>query len=194
MSITELHPTEPKPERRRFQYSLQAMFGLTTGTAAFFALARMLGYVDAVVALAAILVLVGIMEYPRRVHLLTGILLTLVAGMLLWANLRTERHWGSLTPDQLDPMAEAMFFRGWPLRPCMVCLISGMKFHPSEPGVYGILAFDGIVFVAALFVTRGVRGLCLRRRGRPIIKTPLDTTHPRNNPPPDDLTSGSLVE
>jgi len=186
MTMQEMSPDEPKPERRRFQYSLRAMFGLTTGTAAFFALARMLGYVDAVVALAAIVVLVGIMEYPRRVHLLTGILLTLVAGILLWANLRTERHWGSLTPNQLDPvaksmldpMAESMFFRGWPFCPCMVCPISGWKFYPSELGVYDILVLDGIVFVAALFVTRGICGLCLPRRVKPIIKTPLDTTHP----------------
>jgi len=60
----------------------------------------------------------------------------------------------------------------------MVCLISGMKFHPSEPGVYGILVFDGIVFVVALLVTRVVSELCLPMRGGPIIKTPLDTPHP----------------
>jgi len=38
--------------------------------------------------LTAIVVLVGVMKYPRRVHPLTGVLLTLVAGTLLWANLR----------------------------------------------------------------------------------------------------------
>ena len=106
------------------------MFGLTTGTAAFFSVARTLGYVDAVVILAGIVVVVGIMEYPRRVHLATGILLTLVAGALLWANLRPtgwERLHHVRPPNELDPVAKSMFYRGWPLYPFATCPFHGMR-------------------------------------------------------------------
>jgi hypothetical protein len=63
MSTPEIQPAALKPERRPFQYSLRAMFGFTAGTAAFFALGRMLGFVDAIVILVGIVVTVGVMEY-----------------------------------------------------------------------------------------------------------------------------------
>ena len=68
MTTPKTQPAAPKPGRRPFQYSLRALFGLTCGIAAFFSLARTLGYVDAVVILAGIVVLVGVMAYPRRVR------------------------------------------------------------------------------------------------------------------------------
>jgi hypothetical protein len=186
MSTSETQPAEPKPGSRRFQFSLRALFSLTCGTAAFFSLARTLGYVDAVVILAAIVVVVGVMEYPRRVHLATGILLTVVAGLLLWANLRPtrwEKEFGVSTPDQLDPVAKSMFCRGWPLSPCLICIHHHMTVDPSDPAIYLALTSDGIVFVAALFVTRGICGLCFRRRGRPIINTLPSPPQPPNTRP-----------
>ena len=101
MTTPETQPAEAKPGRRPFQFSLRALFGLTCGTAAFFSLARTLGYADAMVILAAVVVAVGVMEYPRRVRPAHGHLLTLVAGTLLWANLRQtgwEREFGDVPP------------------------------------------------------------------------------------------------
>jgi hypothetical protein len=115
MATTDIKPDQPKP--RHFQYSLKSMLGLMCGTAAFFSLARMLGYADAVVILAAVVYVVALMEYPRRVHPLTGILLTLVAGALLWANLRPtrwEKEFGTRPPAELDPVARSLYYRGWP--------------------------------------------------------------------------------
>ncbi len=187
MIIPEPQPAEPKLERRPFQFSLRSLFGLTCGTAAFFSLARTLGYADAVVILAAIVVAVGVMEYPRRVHLPTAILLTLVAGTLLWANLRPTR-WqkdlGSLLPpDRLDFVTKGMFFRGWPLSPCMICLYHGMRFHPEEGAVPLALVFDGVAFALALCVVRGVCEFCIRRRAKAAIATPPDTEPPSDPPP-----------
>ena len=95
--------------------------------------------------------------------------------------------------DQLDPVAEGMFYRGWPLSPCMTCLVYFMKFHPSEVGVHGILVLDGVVFVVALQVTKGICELFLRRRNRPSIKTPPGM-QPQSDPPPAGSTSGPGVE
>jgi len=197
MSVTESQPAASKPERHRFQYSLRAMFGLTTGTAAFFALGRMLGYVDAVLVLAAIVVLVGIIEYPRRVHPATGILLTLVAGTLLWANLRTTgwaREFDLRPLDQLDLVTKSMFYRGWPLCPWMFCGWRHMQFDPNGSSLAGgALVLDGVVFAIALFVTRIASELCFQRQAKPAIKTSLNTPQPQN-PPPAGLTSGPRVE
>ncbi len=186
MTTPEPQPAEPKPERRPFQYRLRSLFGLTCGTAAFFSLARTLGYADAVVILAGIVVAVGVMEYPHRVHLPTGVLLTLVAGTFLWANLRLagrERELGLPLADPLDPVAEDMFYRGWPLSPCLVCLVHGMKFHPSELGVHGILVFDGVVCAVALFVVRGVCELCIRWQAKRAVATLQSDSPPAGSAP-----------
>ncbi len=54
-------------ELRWYQYSLRSLFGLTCGTAAFFSVARMLGYVDAVAILAGVVVLAVVEEWqPLR--------------------------------------------------------------------------------------------------------------------------------
>ena len=52
------------PKRRRFQFSLRAIFVLMSSTAVFFSVARNLGYVDAVIILAALSVLLGIALFP----------------------------------------------------------------------------------------------------------------------------------
>lgn len=167
MSETEQQTATPPLKRRRFQYSLRWLFVLTGATAVFFSVAHTLGYADAVVILAAFVVLVGVVKYPRRVHPATGILLALVAGTLLWANLRPtgwQREFNQMPPDQLDPVTKSMFYRGWPLPPCMVCLVHGMRFDPSDGAVHLALVFDGVLFAVALFVVKGVCELCFRRR------------------------------
>jgi hypothetical protein len=114
----------------------------------------------------AILILIRAVRWPHPVHLTTTILLTLLTGILLWANLRPtvwqEEFGGGIdAPTGLDPITKAMFWRGWPLSPCMICLIHGMKFHPS--GIEGcVLVFDGGLFVAALFAAKAMCERCLR--------------------------------
>jgi hypothetical protein len=196
MSITETPPDAPKHELRWYQFSLRAIFVLTSITAVFFSVARTLGYADAVVALAAFVVLVGVVAYPRRVHLTTGILLTLVAGTLLWANLRPtrwERLLDELPPDQLDVVTKGMFYRGWPLSPFMLCWRRHMHFDPGGDGLStGALVLDGVVFAAALFVVRGVSELCFRRRGKPIDAS-ARMPPPQSDPPPGGAGHGSMV-
>ena len=139
MSTPEPQPAEPQPGRRPFQYSLRSLFGLTCGIAAFFSLARTLGYVDAFVILAAVVVAVGVVEYPRRVHLATGILVTLVAGTLLWANLRPvgwAKELKGLPPEHLNAVTKSMFFRGWPLSPWMFCLVHLDQHYASDTEAY----------------------------------------------------------
>ena len=199
MSMTELQPATSKSGRHRFQYSLRALFGLAFGIAAFFSLARTLGYVDAVVIVAGTVVVVGIiMEYPRRVHLATGILLVVVAGLLLWANLRAtglQKEFNGLPPEQLElgPVATSMFYRGWPVSPCTVCKTGGGMPHPQDAVVRFALVIDGVVFSVALLVARRVCELCFRWRAKMAIKMPHGKSHPPCSPPAGS-TSGPRVE
>jgi hypothetical protein len=116
--------------------------------------------VDSCVIGMALLILIRAVRRPHPVHFATTIALTLLTGILLWANLRPtvwqEDFGGGIDAlTGLDPITKAMFWRGWPLSPCMVCLIHGMKFHPS--GIEGcVLVLDGALFVVALFATKAV--------------------------------------
>ncbi len=159
----EPQPAESNPDRA-FQYSLRSLFGLTCGIAAFFSLARTLGYVDAIVILAGIVIVVGVMEYPRRVHLPTGILLTIVTGTLLWANLRTtgwQEICNELPPDYLDPISKAMFYRGWPVSPCMICEHQNLS---VRHGGGGAMIFDGVFCTVVLLAMKAACEHYFRRR------------------------------
>jgi hypothetical protein len=122
--------------------------------------------VEGAVTVMAFLVLIRAVRRPHPVHLTTTILLTLLTGILLWANLRPtvwqEDFGGGIgAPTGLDPITKAMFWRGWPLSPCMICLIHGMRFHPS--GIEGcVLVFDGVLFLVALFAAKAVSESCFR--------------------------------
>jgi hypothetical protein len=122
--------------------------------------------VEGAVTVMAFLVLIRAVRRPQPVHLTTTILLTLLAGILLWANLRPtvwqEEFGGGIdAPTGLDPITKAMFWRGWPLSPCMICLIHGMRLHPS--GIEGcVLVFDGVLFLVALFAAKAVCESCFR--------------------------------
>jgi len=115
----------------------------------------------------ALLILIHAARRPQPVHQTTAILMTLLTGDLLWANLRPtawqEEFGGVDCPPGLDPVTRAMFWRGWPLAPCMVCLIHGLRFHPG--GVEQcILALDGAIFLVALYATKATGELILRWR------------------------------
>jgi hypothetical protein len=122
-------------------------------------------HIDYFITSVAILALVCAVRRTHPVHLSTIILLTLLTGILLWANLRPtgwqEELGGVDSPAELDPLTKAMFWRGWPLSPCMFCLVYGLRFRPT--GVEQcVLALDGILFVAALFATKGLSERFLR--------------------------------
>ena len=189
MTTSEPHPAAPNPGHR-FQFSLRAMFGLTTGTAAFFALGRMLGFADAMVVLVGVVITVGVIEWPRRVHLVTGLLLTLVAGTLLWANLRPsgwEREFNEMPPDNLDPVTKSMFYRGWPVGPWMLCYHQNLSIRR---GGHGALVFDGIFFVIVLCVAKAACEWFVRGRDKATIQSRPNTTCT----PPAGSTSGPRVE
>ena len=122
---------------------------------------------EAAITVMALLVLIRVLRRPRPVHLLTAILLTLLAGILLWANLRPTRwqeEWGGgiEAPAELDPISKAMFWRGWPLAPLMICA-DGLRFrHLGNAGC--ALVFDGVVFLFALFAAKAVCEGCFRWR------------------------------
>ena len=86
--------------------------------------------VDWAVIGAAFLIVIHAARRPQPVHRTTAVLLTLVAVILLWANLRPgpwEAEFGGVNPPELDVVTRAMFWRGWPLSPCMFCLFRPEK-------------------------------------------------------------------
>jgi hypothetical protein len=122
--------------------------------------------VDLCIGLMAVLALVRVTRRPRPVHRTTAFLLALISGVLLWANLRPtgwqEGLGGVDPPEALDPVTRALFWRGWPLSPCMVCLVHGLRFHPS--GVEQCaLVLDGVLFAVALLATKTACERRLRR-------------------------------
>ena len=122
--------------------------------------------VEGAIIVMAFLVLIRAVRGPHPAHLTTTILLTLLTGILLWANLRPsvwQEEWGGFdTPAELDPITRAMFWRGWPLSPFMIC-IDGLKYsHTHMAGL--VLVFDGVLFLVALFAMKAVCEGCFRRR------------------------------
>jgi hypothetical protein len=75
--------------------------------------------------------------------------------------------WNEDAPEELDPITKAMFYRGWPLAPFMVCLVHGLRFHAK--GFEGcVLVLDGVLFLIALYTTKAVCERLLRWRRRPV--------------------------
>jgi hypothetical protein len=116
----------------------------------------MISPIDLGLGLVAVLTLVHVARRPHPVRPTTAILLTLLTGVLLWANLRDSGWhavWNEDAPEGLDPVTKAMFYRGWPLAPFNFCLVHGLRFHPSGLEQC-VLALDGVVFLVALFTTK----------------------------------------
>jgi hypothetical protein len=113
----------------------------------------------------ALFLLVRAARRPRPVHRTTAIVLTLLTGILLWANLRPsgwQEAFGGDSPPELDAITRLMFWRGWPISPCMVHLFGG-RYYPSG-AEQSVLAFDGFLFVVAIYATRSICERCLRWR------------------------------
>jgi hypothetical protein len=160
---------EPTPKLRWYQFRLRQLFTLMGATAGFSFVASELGWVDAAIILLALMVLISLMRRPRRVHLATTALLTLITVVLLWANLRPtawQRQWNQLTPTSLDPITDKMFWRGWPLCPFMLCRIHHMSLDPAGCFVQVALVGDGVLYVMALAAAKVACERCLRRRDR----------------------------
>ena len=92
------------------------------------------GYVDAGVTAVAILTLFAVIERPHRAHPVTTVVLTAVTAILLWANLRQgwEDLRGMGVPVELNSVRKALFWRGWPACPFMVCPYRHMDFLPAQ--------------------------------------------------------------
>jgi hypothetical protein len=121
----------------------------------------------------------------------------IVAGMLLWANLRLvgwAKEFKGLPPEHLNAVTKSMFFRGWPLSPWMFCLVDLDQHYARDAEAYVPLVVDGVVFVVALLVVRGVSEFCFRMRTKPIIETPPRMPPPQSSPPPAGSTSGPRIE
>jgi hypothetical protein len=134
-----------------------------TAAAVFFSIVRVLGYVDAFFVFAATAFLFRIVLSPRRVRVPTSVVLTIVAGALIWANLRPidwELQFDVNPPDGLDPITRAMFWRGWPICPFMLCRMQHMAFQPSGPLPAGALVINAFTLVAALMAVKAVCGRC----------------------------------
>jgi hypothetical protein len=97
---------------------------------------------------------------PRpRVHLPTVIILTLVGGVLLWLNLQPTKYqdlMNMLPPDDLDPITRALFYRGWPLSPFMLCPVHGMKYHPEDgPTSLALVLLAALGCISEWWIRRG---------------------------------------
>jgi hypothetical protein len=147
----------------RYQFRLRSLLVLITLTAVFCSAAVTLGYVDAIVCLAALIVAGCLARWPQSVRPTSAVLMTLGAAILLWANLRPtgwDHEFQCLPPQGLDPITQALFWRGWPLCPCMFSLIIGLKFHSD--GASFALLFDAVVFLANLIAVKVVSERTLR--------------------------------
>jgi hypothetical protein len=120
--------------------------------------------VDVFIIVLALVSIVAVARRFRRVRPITVFFLALLTGAWIWANLR-DTGWkevlGGENPQGLDPVTKAMFYRGWPLAPVMVCIIYFNRFQPS--GLEGlVLVVDWLVLIAALCLARFVCERCFR--------------------------------
>jgi hypothetical protein len=93
--------------------------------------------------------------------------LVLVSGVFLWLNLRPtglEQAFNLRPPDELDPLTRALFYRGWPLSPCTVCVYRGMRWHPEESFCQVPLLLDALVALGTLAVIGCAWEVYIRRR------------------------------
>jgi hypothetical protein len=120
----------------------------------------------------AVVILAAVARWHGPVRTITVFFLAALTVLWVWANLRTfgwQEVWNERAPEGLDPVTRAMFYRGWPLAPFMVCIIYFNRFRPG--GLEGlVLVFDWLVLIAALSLARFVCERCFHwwdRRTRP---------------------------
>ncbi len=122
--------------------------------------------IEFVVVAFAVVILVAVVRWTRPIRPITALFLTLFTGAWIWANLRTsgwQEVFNQDPPEGLDPVTRAMYWRGWPLAPAMLCLIHGNRIRPGGGEVLA-LAFDWVVLFAALSLAGFVCKRCSRRR------------------------------
>src|SRR3954447_5266538 len=105
--------------------------------------------VDAFTIAFAIVILGAVARRAFPVRPITLFMLALLAGAWIWANLRNsgwQEEWGNDFPEGLDPITKAMFYRGWPLAPFMVCLVYFNRFHAGGLERF-VLIFDWLVLI-----------------------------------------------
>jgi hypothetical protein len=114
----------------------------------------------------ALITLAAVALWIRPVRPITALFLALLTGAWIWADLRDsgwQDVWNEGTPEGVNPFTRAMFWRGWPTAPFMLCLIHGNRFRPG--GLEGLaLVFDWLILVAALSLARLVSERCSHRR------------------------------
>ncbi len=124
--------------------------------------------VDVFTIVFALVIFVAVERWPRPVRPITVFFLALLTGAWLWANLYDsgwKEVWGGQIPERLDPFTKAMFYRGWPLAPFMVCIIYFNIFQPN--GLEGlVLVVDWLILIAALFLARFASERCFHWRER----------------------------
>jgi len=124
--------------------------------------------VDVFTIVFALVILIAVARPLRPVRPITVFFLALLTGAWIWANLHDfgwEEEWGNDFPEGLDPVTKAMFYRGWPLAPFMLCLVYFNRFHAGG-GVGLVLVFDWLVLIAALSLARFVCERCFHWRDR----------------------------
>jgi hypothetical protein len=112
----------------------------------------------------AVVILVAVARWKRPVRPITAFILALLTAAWIWANLHDfgwKEEWGNDVPDGLNPVTEAMFYRGWPVAPFMLCLIERNRFQASGLEEM-VLVFDWLVLFLALCLARLVCERCSR--------------------------------
>jgi len=127
----------------------------------------------------AVVILAAVARWIRPVRPIIAFFLASLTGVWVWANLRNsgwQEVWNERAPEGLDPVSKAMFYRGWPLAPFMVCIIYFNRFRPG--GLEGlVLVFDWLVLIAALSLASFVCERCFHWRDG--HTRPADTLLPR---------------
>jgi hypothetical protein len=122
-----------------------------------------------------------------RLHYLTVIIVIIAVCPLLWLNTHPPTDWKLLTannqlhpPKTLDPLSKAMFYKGWPLSPCMFCSLRNLRWDPDDVGgVYFALLIDiGVILVVGV-VSGLISEFCIRR----FQKRKRDTSSWEPHPP-----------
>ena len=131
------------------------------------------GWVDATIIALGLVALAWVIRRPEPVRPTTAIILTAVTAIALWANLRPtgaeygygDDHHRAL--GNLDPVTKALFWRGWPLSPYMLCPDYHLTFHPEGAFIQQALVYDAVLILAALVAVRFLCERCFGRRRGP---------------------------
>jgi hypothetical protein len=120
-----------------------------------------------------------------RVHPVTFVVGAIAVFVLLWLNTHPPTDWKRETannqlapPVSLNLLGKTMFYKGWPLSPCVFCNFRGMRWDPDDVGtVYLILLLDFLVLVLVA-VASGLLCEWLIRRIQKSRKGPGPTQEP----------------